>query len=98
MIPDEGDPAPARPEAAVEFAFATLIQVSNQWSRAPPTSTAIVPTLASGPSPHLRDHLRDHFVAVVDAAVEGVRKPDPRIYLRAAEATGLPPPGVPVRR
>lgn len=36
-------------------------------------------------------YLRDHFVAVVDAAVEGVRKPDPRIYRRAAEAIGLPP-------
>lgn len=36
-------------------------------------------------------YLRDCFEAVIDAAVEGIRKPDPRIYLRAAEALRLPP-------
>jgi putative hydrolase of the HAD superfamily len=36
-------------------------------------------------------YLRDCFVAVLDAAEEGLRKPDPEIYLRAARALGLPP-------
>ncbi|MFB3739112.1 MAG: HAD family hydrolase [Candidatus Velamenicoccus archaeovorus] len=44
-----------------------------------------------GPDWQRRWYLRDHFVAVVDAAVEGIRKPDPRIYRRAAEAIGLAP-------
>jgi putative hydrolase of the HAD superfamily len=36
-------------------------------------------------------YLRECFVAVLDAAEEGLRKPDPEIYLRAARALGLPP-------
>lgn len=44
-----------------------------------------------GPDWQERWYLRDHFAAVVDAGVEGVRKPDPRIYRRVAQALGLPP-------
>ncbi len=35
--------------------------------------------------------LRDEFAALVDAAEEGARKPDPSIYLRCAAALDVPP-------
>jgi epoxide hydrolase-like predicted phosphatase len=36
--------------------------------------------------------LREHFDAVVESAVVGLRKPDPRIYELACAQLGVPPP------
>jgi putative hydrolase of the HAD superfamily len=43
--------------------------------------------------PGWRGHwwLRDEFRVMIDAAEEGLRKPAPQIYLRCAEALGVPP-------
>ena len=38
------------------------------------------------------DVLRPHFDVVVESAVVGVRKPDPRIFWMACEALGIDPP------
>jgi putative hydrolase of the HAD superfamily len=38
-----------------------------------------------------REWLRPHFDVVVESALEGIRKPDPRIYQIALERVGAPP-------
>jgi putative hydrolase of the HAD superfamily len=41
-----------------------------------------------------RSHLDAHFDIVVESAIVGLRKPDPRIYTLVCERLGVPPPRV----
>jgi putative hydrolase of the HAD superfamily len=71
----EPDPAMADAVRAARAAGIRTCLVSNSW----------------GDSGYERDRFGELFDAVVISAEVGVRKPDPAIYLLAAERIGVPP-------
>ncbi len=67
---------------------ALMRQLAGRYRQAILTNDA---TTWLGPGWWRHWELRDSFQAIVDAAEEGIRKPHPEIYRRAARALGLPP-------
>ena len=82
--------AAARPRPSMLRAIGTIREaglltaaLTNNWAHAEPGSAVVDDGTRA---------LREHFDVFVESSVEGLRKPDPRIYSLACDRLGIEPP------